>query len=374
MKKKVLLFACIEKNIGDDLFIYTLCERYKDVNFYISSSAEYGALKKIDNLHFSKSIKLWNKFNTLDSSSKIKNFIAHCIQRVLSWLYIRYDSAVYIVGNAFKNYNYQGKNDSRWIVERVKLVNNFYLLSTNFGPYYAEEWKNDFETIFSEMKDVCFRDYESYKLFNKIENIRYAPDAILSLGRRKKSSYQENVILISLIDCAFYTREDKVRKCVMAYESKLIELINYFTKKEYKITLISSNTEQDMPAVNRIYCKCNKKQNINIFEYTGDYHQIFKLYEQACFVVGTRLHTIILAWLYNLPVFPIIYDIKVKNMLESYGFYGGRVELEQIDKLMPQDVERTIQTYEFTSVDSLIQDAQCQFKVLDKELIGDELL
>lgn len=369
--KKVLLFACIEKNIGDDLFIYTLCQRYKNIDFYISKDAEYGALKELENLHFCKSIKIWNRFNIVDSSSKIKNMIAYCITKILGWTCVRYDKAVYIVGNAFKNYEYKGKRDSRWIVERVKLVKDFFLLSTNFGPYNNQQWKKDFDTIYPMMRDICFRDKESYGLFNDIKNVRYAPDTVLSLGKREKSSNKDKVILISLIDCLYYARADKIKKCSKEYESKLAELIDYFAEKEYKIILLNSNTEQDMPAAKRIYSACEKQENVTIYEYAGNYNEVFELYKKATFVIGTRLHTIILAWLYDIPVFPIIYDIKVKNMLESYGFSEDKVELEKMGELLPQRVEKAIEQYRFDSVDSLINEAQHQFEILDKELIGD---
>ena len=52
---KCYLFACIEKNIGDDLFVKIICDRYPDTDFVITSKAQYGSLKEISNLHFSKS-------------------------------------------------------------------------------------------------------------------------------------------------------------------------------------------------------------------------------------------------------------------------------------------------------------------------------
>lgn len=46
--------ACIEKNVGDDLFIRIVCERYPNVDFYISDKANYPELNNISNLHFEK--------------------------------------------------------------------------------------------------------------------------------------------------------------------------------------------------------------------------------------------------------------------------------------------------------------------------------
>ena len=53
MKKffqNIILLACIEKNIGDDLFVYVICKRYKNCNFIINNDAKYGDLIKLENL------------------------------------------------------------------------------------------------------------------------------------------------------------------------------------------------------------------------------------------------------------------------------------------------------------------------------------
>lgn len=367
--KKVLLFACIEKNIGDDLFINTVCDRYKEVQFYISKSADYGDLSKIKNLHFSKLIMKWNRYNEVASNNKIKNFIAHAIAKILRMFLPRFDCGVYIVGNAFKNNDYRGKIESKWIVERVKLVERFYLLSTNFGPYTDEKWKQDFDNIFPEMKDVCFRDKDSYELFKELDNVRYAPDTVLSIGEKKVDESNRRLVLISLIDCLYPARSEKIKNCAMSYEDKIVEATDYYVKKGYEVVLVNSNTEQDMPAIQRIYSKCKNVEKVKIFEYKGDYSEIFKLYEGASLVIGTRLHTIILAWLYGIPVFPIIYDIKVKNMLKSYGFNSKCVGIEDINMLDMEYVDCAIKEYDFTGIDILVNNAQKQFEVLDKELL-----
>ena len=46
--KKILIKAYAQLNLGDDLFIKMLCERYKDTEFYLFATPEYENLKGIE--------------------------------------------------------------------------------------------------------------------------------------------------------------------------------------------------------------------------------------------------------------------------------------------------------------------------------------
>lgn len=72
MRKRIVLFACIEKNIGDDLFIYTIANRYRECRFIISSEANYGVLKDQDNLIFDDDLRKWIKYSNDISRNPIR--------------------------------------------------------------------------------------------------------------------------------------------------------------------------------------------------------------------------------------------------------------------------------------------------------------
>lgn len=342
---KVYLFACIEKNIGDDLFVKILCERYPNTDFIITSNAKYGTLAKIPNLKFSKKLKKWNWACSLEPKSRVKEIIARILEKYYALFLPKYNLGVSIVGNAFKNNEYTGWKQSHWIREKIKFVDKFYIISTNFGPYNNECWKKDFNKIFSKMADVCFRDEYSYNLFSQLPNVRYAPDAVMTLGHREHN--MNNNVIISLIDCSLEGRSEKLKKATEIYELRMVETIKLLNKNGYKVTLLNSNTEQDRPCCNRILSSIDENIKINVVDYNGDLNEIFELYNNSSYVIGTRLHTIVLAWIYKTPVVPIVYDIKVSNLLKTCIFDKIKFDITNLKAITATDIVNAMKNNNF---------------------------
>lgn len=366
MKKKVFLFACIEKNIGDDLFIRTVCDRYPHVQFTISSDANYGSLSKIKNLSFSRRLKWWTFFTSLEPRTTIRKITKTLGASTLKLLLGKRDVALFIVGNAFKNFAYRGKYQSEWIKKRLQLAKKFYLISTNFGPYNDNRWKDNFEEIFPQMADVCFRDEYSYQLFEHLSNTRFAPDAILTLGEQQVNGTAPKNVIISIIDCSFNARSEELRRAAESYESKMIEVAQKFLSEGYRVTLLNSNANQDRPACDRIISHIDS-DNVDVVDYNGELDVVFDLYRNSSCVVATRLHTIILAWLYRLPVVPIVYDIKVENLLNSYHFSADRFDIKSLDDVSSEDIFEAMRKYDYFLSQETIDSSHLQFKKVDIE-------
>ena len=368
---RVYLFACIEKNIGDDLFIKLLCERYPNIEFTISDQAKYGSLEKISNLHFSKNMSKWIWAMSLNPRNPVKKIIAMLLRAFYSLRLPKCDVAISIVGNAFKNMNYTGWEQSRWIRSRIKLAKRFYLISTNFGPYNDERWKADFEAIYPKMVDVCFRDEYSYGLFKHLPNTRFAPDAVISLGEQKKEDCAEKRVIISLVDCAFAARSEELHKAADVFEVKMVDVAKKFLEEGYRVSFLNSNTEQDRPACDRILSKLDSAF-VDVLNYDGNLEAVFELYQKSSVVVATRLHTIVLAWLYRLPVVPVVYDIKVENLLDSYHFSCDRYDIKNLDNVSAEDIYHSFGNYDFVLPDKMIKGSELQFREIDIELKKEE--
>jgi colanic acid/amylovoran biosynthesis protein len=363
---KVLLFACVEKNIGDDMFVYLVSKRYPNTELLITSDANYGSLAKLSNLKFSVQMKKWIWASSIGEKSRVKRMIGALLQKIYETELKNCLLAVYIVGNAFKNTNYIGKVQTRWIKERVKLTSSFYLLSTNFGPFYDNRWIQDCTEVFADMKDVCFRDQESFSYFKQLDCARCEPDAVFSLGKQKNSA--EKILLISVLDFAFSVRNEKLHEKAELYEKKMAEIANGYILEGYKVVLLNSNVAQDIKASENIISQIKNQKMAEIVNYVGDLDVIFELYEHVEAVVATRLHTIVLAFLYGIPVIPIEYDIKVTNLLKMCGFDGCSIGLDNIDMIDYKFIKQTLSEYTFVLPDEIIRRSNEQFKKLDEKL------
>ena len=367
MENRALLFACIEKNIGDDLFVRTVCERYPHTTFFITSDAEYGSLAKIPNLRFDPHLKKWMRASNMGHGSAWKNAVGRLLCRCCRLRVPACRCAVNIVGNSFKNQNYQGPADARWMRERLGLAKEYFLLSTNFGPYTDPRWKQDFEEIFPQMQDVCFRDKDSFELFRQIPTVRYAPDAILSLGRQP-SPKNGNTVLLSVLDCRMPERGPTLNQTGPIYETLMARCADFYVEQGLLVVLVESNAEQDHPAAERILAQCRNRQKVDVFAYDGNLEPLWQLYASAQKVIATRLHTIILSWLFDVPVVPIVYDIKVDNILRSYEFTGTRYDIHELDMVQPDTIERAFGAYSYQVPEELIRAADGQFAALDRVL------
>lgn len=366
--RKVYLFACIEKNIGDDLFVYSICKRYPSCKFIISKAAKYGSLQKIPNLRFSRILQLWQYFSEKIFKNPILEIIRGVILYLLKFFLLDRAIGVYIVGNAFKNNNYIGIKQSRWIHERADLVNDFFLLSTNFGPYTDERWLVDNKRIFRSFADICFRDLYSYKKFCDLDNVRYAPDAVISLGKYiKKEENKDEYAIITLIDCAMSSRGRLINLSCKNYETALTNAAIDFIKKNIKVVILTSNNQQDYVAARRLYKNINNDRMVRIEEYNGDFYSVLELFSRARAVIATRLHTIILSWLYDVPVFPISYDIKISNLLRDYKFLGKYWDM-LTQESYEINVEELLTEYEYVLPNEIEDAADEQFLVLDRYL------
>lgn len=349
---KIFLKAYFRKNLGDDLFVYILCKRYPNITFSAISTTKYNL--KLDNLKIiwikNKVQKLINKY--ILKEKKLDYYIAK-----------RNEYTVVIGGSMFIENN--NSNESVFL----GLPKKFFILGSNFGPYYSEEFYDKYKKVFANAIDVSFRDSYSYSLFKNLNNVRYNPDIVFSLDNSIECSTKKNVV-ISVIDCSS-RKEILVSNHV--YESKIVELIMMFIKKGYTITLMSfCKAEGDERVVKRILKKLNKENcssKIKKFFYNGNINQALNIIKSSEIIVGTRFHACVLGLLYEKTVIPIIYSNKTENLLNDLNFQGLKIRINNINNLNPNKIDNSQLSYKL-NVEGIKEKALKHFEKLDK-IVGE---
>lgn len=167
--KKILVFAYLRNNLGDDLFVYELLSRYPNDMFYINVKSK----------SFAKPFENCNNAIIEEVNDETFNYIN----------INKYDGFVYIGGSIFmeggKVYNLdEGCCD---FMEKCKKLNKpFFYISSNYGPYQTKDYFNLSRKTFKNCTDLCFRDKASYNLFSDIPSIRYAPDVAFGYNSARK--------------------------------------------------------------------------------------------------------------------------------------------------------------------------------------------
>src|SRR5699024_1113213 len=110
------------------------------------------------------------------------------------------------------------------------------------------------------------------------------------------------------------------------------------------------------------------KDKTGIYNYTGNLNESLSIIKASKGIVATRFHSMILGWLFNKNVYPIIYSQKTDNVLSDTNLLGDFVWMQEIDKIKISSVLTQLLTGDKHDIDNEIHNAQKQFLYLDKIL------
>ncbi|UPO87336.1 polysaccharide pyruvyl transferase family protein [Niallia sp. Man26] len=362
--KKVFISAYLNNNLGDDLFVKILCERYPQTQFYIYDSKKklsvFSEIKNLNYVYKNFLFKVIDKFSNLYfNRSLIKSIIG-----------LFMDAHIYIGGSLFmEKENWEKKIK----IDNGKLINNKrnFLLGCNFGPFENIDFLERYKKVFERYDDICFRDYKSYELFKELSCVRVAQDVVFNLNYQKDNISKEKNIGISLIDL---TNRDDLARFKEVYLLKLKDICEYYIKLDYNITLFSfCKYEGDEKAIEELLelVDENKKHKINVFNYENNLDLALTEFNKVETIYATRFHSMILGFLLNKKVYPIIYSKKMTNVLKDINFQGEYCNIEDIEKLETQALENL--SYKKLNMEYIIDDSKLQFLNLDKYLVNDQV-
>lgn len=317
------VFAYTNTNLGDDLFLYILCNRYKNKKFFIETSNP-NCIKKLNikNLHpINKDALLFRIERKLFSTSNIKKFYMKLIGGI--------DTYIQIGGSFFmeeNNWKINLKRHNKFLNREIP----YYLLGCNFGPYKSNEYIKEWKEQFKNYKDICFRDQKSLELFKDLENVRVSNDIVFSLKKYfNPQAIKKKRVSISVINLE--SREE-LNKFEEVYCKKIAEIARNFTEIGYEVVLLSfCKNEGDTIAANKI--KNIIDRDVEILEYNGNIETYIKEIMESELLIATRFHAMILGLVYNIPILPLIYSNKMLTVLEDINFKGDIVNIDYIEHL-----------------------------------------
>ena len=361
--KKVFVYAYLQFNLGDDLFIKSLIEKYPNTIFYVIADLKYRkAFRKNRNLKIISNCK--SKIKLLDV---IKGRVIHHIKR-------KCKIVIFIGGSIFMEYP-EWRNILNWYREMSRDKRS-YILGANFGPFYHEDYYLECKKFFSTINNICFRDKWSYSLFRSSPNIRYAPDILFSLDVSEYTNcITEKKAVISIIDCE--SRNDypnRLSEHSENYMNCLYRIIEILIYNKFRITILSfCKKEHDDKAAIDIMRKLDEGDLHNISNISYDGTNIDDILEEIAsseYVIGTRFHSIVLSFLLKKPILPIIYNIKTEHLLEDVDFVGNVIDINKLNDIS-LDNDFIMSNYlnqRILNTDKIIKDSKTHFFNLNKEL------
>lgn len=341
---KILIKACTNGNFGDDLFIKIILERYKkynNINFYILVydstmysyySEEYPNVTLIPypvpNLFVRGAVKIFEKIFHLEGI--LKKTAYKIVYRKL--FQNRYNLFINIGGSQFAEHVGEKFVISNWLeklfAQKVKADKKL-LLNINFGPYSTSEFVDECKSIFECYDDVCFRDYFSYNLFKVLKNVRYAPDIALTIDTNNLNTCSSGIIGINVIDLGENIRTLGERKnFLINYEHLIDSVVIKLLERNYKVRFLGfCNSKTEIEYIKKLMYKYNERigklTNISYVQYdVKNISEFIKSISECDGILATRFHAMILAFRLRKIVYPICYDNKLINFLNSIDYQG----------------------------------------------------
>lgn len=340
--KKVFLHTYSEQNLGDDMFVKYICDRYQFVEFYIICKDRFKkAFLNISNLII---------FST-DDFLKYTNF----------------DLQIFIGGSIFMQSNNKGIYEKYHIDCKKKLRNvPTYIIGANFGPYSSKLFLFLYKHFFKKAEQVIFRDRYSYALF-RLKNTDWAPDILFKYPLPNIIHKKEVAI-----SCIKKNHRSGLKDYdEELYLKKMAEIAEEYAKNNYSINLTCfSKVQEDDVAAKIIYNLLSPMTKLvtKISIYQGDISNFLRVFLTSSYIIGTRFHSVILGWNAGIPFFPICYNDKFNNALDAYGFKGNVIDIDKLEKVDFSFVDYNRYSYSNLNIDFLKNKANNHFSTIDKFL------
>lgn len=386
MKKSIYLIAYTQTNLGDDLFVHMLCNRYPNHVFYLNAPAEHwSAFLDLDNLKPIGNLKIGTVLNGIAGNHSpiiamcgkiLRRIYWACTDRKAQKQKLHSDAIVKIGGSIFMEKAVPGKTALDLdILEPIEYSKKrkpntglpYFIIGANLGPIYTKDYLLHLSEQIMQTTSVVFRDKASYHVFQNFPKVHYAPDVILGLAFDESSIEHKRQVFISVVDLLFekpQSSKEEVDRYYEAYQN----LCRYYHNRGYTVLLVSfCSAEGDKQAIERVYDGLSKgeQQSVKKVLYDGNISNILCELCASEYIICGRFHCMILSMVLHKPFFPVCYSKKMSYVLQDLNFKGNWCYISQFCTLKPDQIDKNHNCEQIAEVDNERKMAEQQFAQLD---------
>ncbi len=363
---KIIVNAFCDMNLGDDLFLRILAQRYPQVEFRVLADKEYSR-------NIGKNFKAYHKTKRLYKTlSALRRRLPGGLKKPVGYFLAFIDRLVFKSGKAayvqIGGSMYQEKLNDGSVNPYVFSGTHglpCFVIGASFGPFESEEFVARARDYFRTCR-VCFRDRYSYSFFEDLPTAAFAPDVVFTCRNLPAVEERKDKILFSVMD---FSQRRELSGFAEAYISKTASAVSEYLRRGFKVTLMSfCRLEGDENAAEQIreLVPAELRGGLSEFFYDGKLDAALAEIASAGYVVALRFHSLIISWLLHKAVFPIVYAQKTRSYLEEAGFEGDFAELSDIGSLTFEQLERNrVENIRFDPRE-YIKASEGQFAALDE--------
>ena len=337
----VLVHAFLAGNLGDDLFVRTLCDRYPDVRFLACAPGDYeGRFSDVANLEIRPPAEFGGLVKTADAVAHIGGccFVQH-----------EKDFSPF-----FQTDEYLAKN-ARHLV----------FMGGNFGPYQDDSYLDAYRDLFRGYDGLSFRDHYSAGLFEGYPNVLYAPDILFGFPARRAEKQRRAVVApISLAgrDGAF-----AISQHAEAYRRFTVSSVRALLARGYEVSLVSfCEAQGDEEEIASVVAELSDEERarVSVSCYRRHPDEVVRELEVAECVVATRFHAMVLGFAHGCRVLPVVYDQKTRKVLDDLS-YPLSVDVSALDSASAEDLVKGLLETEPLDAAPLAEGSAGHFRFFD---------
>ena len=375
----IFFYAYLSKNLGDDLFVQVVANRYPNIKFTVLAGESYQGLLPdnvilgLDSNYYRKEkrdkriLKKLSKFH-LPTRLLYPEFLRNSYQTLYSQSK-KSDLGIYVIGSAFmENDRYR---ITSYLADYLYYKEHPIVLSCNFGPYHSEGYLKKHRKLLSMAKDVCWRDTESYSLFSKLPNMRRHMDIVFNYNLGEEPYLPTNFGDYVVISVVSPDKSKTLSKKNVDYINFLIQVIEECRRQSLKVVLAGfCEGEGDAYISKQILSKLSNTEDIIAVQYPElNYKEMMGIFSNSKKVITARYHAMVIGLLYQKPTHIIAYSDKTINVINDIDPAIRYIDTRNLEGISAKDfVDNFGYQISDERIYSIKKSANEQFLILDREL------
>ncbi|WP_179879718.1 polysaccharide pyruvyl transferase family protein [Priestia megaterium] len=344
---KILVDAYVEKNLGDDLFLKILFDRYpSQVEWFVTCDSE-------------------DELKAFETYTNVKGFNKKIHK------YKDFDGVINIGGSIFMQ---SGNWWIRQLFNRLtyaipmKLRNKpLFIIGCNYGPS-TNKLMDRLNHLFMKLfvTDISFRDKESYNMFGDIKQARYNPDIVYGLDTAKFTNIERNNNKFGI--CIMSFSDKKINN---DFINKVVEITKELCEENYEVEFYSFCEKQnDLDTYNKIQEILGEsyKNKISHYMYEGNLTEYLTKFNSLSYIITLRFHSLILAQIFKMKYYPIVYSKKTSNVLHDQDYKGKYTKIENVQTLNVENIISEVKQNNHSLNSTIKNEATNHFAEIDKFL------